>query len=283
MIGKDKVENIILDHRFGGIEDVIDFLELDSTTVFSWISGKTLERYWKEEKVKPKDLKFNVLLTYLDVPIKEWDDWKYYSNPIINEVLPPAKTTGITNLNTTIVPEKNIIFFNNIKSFYLGSYYLYYLKTDNNERIVKTPFVIKTENNAIVIESASEGQRYKSNLVKRMQNSLHISCRNLDWDEDEVYLFNIGLETKPEVIFGVSITLTAKGNIPVAIKNILIRQSEDINWLDTESEKDISMKRENDNQEELAVMNYFKKPPTSQLLFSEYPVSLEEFKEDNLL
>jgi len=276
LIGKDKVENIILDYQFGSIDDVIEHLDLTAKSPFNWISGKTLERYWKVENVKPKDLKLNVLLTYLGVPINDWDDWKYYSKHISSET---EKENQEQKMDINEQPKKNIIFFNNLKNYYLGSYYLYYLKTDNNQRLIKTPFVIKLENNVIVIESSSEGQRYRSTVVKRMQNSLHVSCRNLDWDEDEIYLFNIGLERKPEVIFGVSITLTGKGSIPVAIKNILIKQSDNVASLDSESEKEISLKKEIENKQELAVSNYFKKENPSQLLFGEYSLTLEEFED----
>jgi len=256
--------------------------QLDLTSVnkpFNWVSGKTLERYWNVADVKPKDLKLNVLLSYLQVPIKDWEEWKYYSTGT-------SESKELTNISDEKIQDESIsskdhIFLKNIKNYYLGSYYLYYLKTDNKNRIIKTPFIIKIENDKIIIESTSEGYRYKSVIIKRMMNNLYVLCRNLDWEEEESYLFNIGLETNPEVIFGVSITLTAKSGIPVAIKNILIKQSSDVHFLDGESEKEIKLNGEHKTgfDEEDCVLKYFNNGNATKLMFAEYCNSFSEFKE----
>lgn len=278
LIGKDKVENLKFEFNVDQLEDVIDHLDLTSSNrPFNWISGKTLERYWKRDDVKPKELKLNVLLSFLKIPIKDWEKWKYYSN---NDEVANSKEKPSKNTNEQLtVSLKNQIFFKNISNYYLGSYYLYYSKTENKKRIIKTPFIIKLVNDKIVIESTSEGHRYKSSIVKRMMNTLYVSCSNLDWEEDEVFLFNIGLETKPEVIYGVSITLTGKSGIPVAIKNILIKQSSDINFLDNEYEKEIKVPSENLSEEEECVVKYFSNNSESNLIFAEYCNTFDEFKE----
>ncbi|RUA11621.1 MAG: hypothetical protein DSY82_03375 [Flavobacteriia bacterium] len=278
LLGKDKVENLAFQFNLKYPAEVIDYLDLSSSNKpFNWISGKTLERYWTDDSVKPKDLKLNVLLTYLEVPIKDWDEWKYYSSPNTFKSAVIHKPQ-ITEGNDLIISPKDKIFFKNIRRYYLGSYYLYYIKTDN-KRIVKTPFIIKEEGNKVVIESTSEGHRYKSTVIKNMLKSLYVVCTNLDWEqEEEVYLFNIGLETKPEVIFGVSITLTSKSGIPVAIKNVLIKQSTDVNYLDNESETEINFNSQNSNEEESTIVEYFKKV-NSQILFAEYCCTFQEFKE----
>jgi hypothetical protein len=278
LLGKDKVENLAFEYNLKYPAEMIDYLDLSSSgKPFNWISGKTLERYWTDESVKPKDLKLNVLLTYLEVPIKDWDEWKYYSSPNIFKSA-VAHKPQITEENDLIISPKDKIFFKNIRRYYLGSYYLYYIKTDN-KRIVKTPFIIKEEGNKIVVESTSEGHRYKSTVIKNMLKSLYVVNTNLDWEqEEEVYLFNIGLETNPEVIFGVSITLTSKSGIPVAIKNVLIRQSSDVTYLEDESETEINFNSENINEEEQVIVEYFKKV-SSQILFAEYCCTFEEFKE----
>lgn len=279
LLGKDKVENLAFEYNLDNPSDVINYLDLSSTSKpFNWISGKTIERYWTIEGVKPKDLKLNVLLTYLGVAIKDWDEWKYYSSSNTFKSAIVQKPQVIAE-NSQIVSPKDKIFFKNIKNYYLGSYYLYYIKTDN-KRIVKTPFIIKMEGDKIVIESTSEGHRYKSTIIKNMLKSLYIVCTNLDWEqEEEVYLFSIGLETKPEVIFGVSITLTSKSGIPVAIKNVLIKQSTDVNYLDHETETEITFNCEDINEEEATIVTYFKKV-NAQILFAEYCCTFEEFKED---
>jgi len=113
-----------------------------------------------------------------------------------------------------------------------------------------------------------------------MLKSLYVVNTNLDWEqEEEVYLFNIGLETNPEVIFGVSITLTSKSGIPVAIKNVLIKQSADINFLDKETETEINFNSEDINEEEVTIVTYFKKV-NAQILFAEYCCTFDEFKEE---
>jgi len=279
LLGKDKVENLAFEFNLENPIDVINYLDLSSSNKpFNWISGKTLERYWTIEGVKPKDLKLNVLLTYLGIAIKDWDEWKYYSSSKTFKSSAIQKPAAIGSSQVIISP-KDMIFFKNIKRYYLGSYYLYYIKTDN-KRIVKTPFIIKLEDNNIVIESTSEGHRYKSSVIKNMLKSLYVVNTNLDWEqEEEVYLFNIGLETNPEVIFGVSITLTSKSGIPVAIKNVLIKQSSDINFLDKETETEINFNSEDINEEESTIVTYFKKV-NSQILFAEYCCTFDEFKEE---
>jgi len=279
LLGKDKVENLAFEYNLENPIDVINYLDLSSSSKpFNWISGKTLERYWTIEEVKPKDLKFNVLLTYLGIAIKDWDEWKYYSSSSTfksSSIQKPAINSG----GQVLISPKDKIFFKNIRRYYLGSYYLYYIKTDNR-RIVKTPFIIKLEDNNIVIESTSEGHRYKSTVIKNMLKSLYVVNTNLDWEqEEEVYLFNIGLETNPEVIFGVSITLTSKSGIPVAIKNVLIKQSADVNYLDHENETEINFNSKDINEEEVTIVTYFKKV-NAQILFAEYCCTFDEFKEN---
>lgn len=278
LLGKDKIENLAFEYNLDNPAEVIDYLDLSSTSKpFNWVSGKTLERYWTEESVKPKDLKLNVLLAYLGVPIRDWDEWKYYSSSKSFRSSIVHKPQ-IVEENEPVISPKDKIFFKNIKNYYLGSYYLYYIKTDS-KRIVKTPFIFKSEEGKIVLESTSEGHRYKSTVIKNMLKSLYVVCKNQDWEqEEEVYLFNIGLETKPEVIFGVSITLTSKSGIPVALKNILIKQSSDVTYLDGETEKEMYFDCEETNEEETAIVEYFKKV-NSQILFAEYCCTFKEFKE----
>ncbi len=279
LLGKDKVENLAFEYSIKNPIEIVDYLDLSSSSKpFNWISGKTLERYWTIEGVKPKDLKLNVLLTYLGIAINDWDEWKYYSSSKTYELKESQKSNFFSE-GQIIVSPKDRIFFKNIKKYYLGSYYLYYIKTDN-KRIVKTPFIIKLVDDIIVIESTSEGHRYKSTVIKNMLKSLYVVNTNLDWEqEEEVYLFNIGLETNPEVIFGVSITLTSKSGIPVAIKNVLIKQSTDVNYLDQETETEISFSSKEINEEEATIVTYFKKV-NAQILFAEYCCTFDEFKED---
>ncbi|MCB0376308.1 MAG: hypothetical protein KDD04_10345, partial [Sinomicrobium sp.] len=65
LMGKDKVEKLLDDYGLESVEDIAGYLNLTRTAPVNWVSGKTLERYWKEADVQPKNLKMNVLLTYL--------------------------------------------------------------------------------------------------------------------------------------------------------------------------------------------------------------------------
>ena len=110
-----------------------------------------------------------------------------------------------------------------IKSYYLGNYFLYYQKTDGSKNIIKTPFILKeNESGQIVVKSVSEGHRYSGKVMGIRDGCLYIDCQNLDFEEMEQYVFNIGLETKPQVLFGVSNTVSVKNHQAVALKNILI-------------------------------------------------------------
>lgn len=281
LLGKDMVEKLAFEFHLKDTEKLVDYLDLSNTAKpFNWISGKTLERYWTHDNVKPKDLKLNVLLTYLGVPLNDWDNWKYELAATSTEsVKQNPHAAGLTpQSSNVVVSPKDQIFFKNIRNYYLGSYYLYYIKTDTR-KIIKTPFIIKMEGPDIVVESTSEGHRYKSTVIKNMLKSMYVVCTNRDWEqEEEVYLFNIGLETKPEVIFGVSITLTSKSGIPVGIKNVLIKQSNDVKLLENEPETEIEFNAENLNEEESVIAEYFKKV-SKQIIFGEYCCTFDEFKE----
>ena len=102
LLGKDKVEKLKFDHNLDTSEELIDQLDLTSVNKpFNWISGKTLERYWNELDVKPKDLKLNVLLSYLQVSIKDWEEWKYYSSSSLDS----KELNNISNEKIDLVSE----------------------------------------------------------------------------------------------------------------------------------------------------------------------------------
>ena len=275
LIGPNKFETIYFKYKIEKPEALVRFLDPTSHRPFSWISGKTLESLWAGGRAK--DLKLNVLLTYLDIPVPDWEEWKYpkalKNNPPREETLSFPTTKAFSSTAT------NKRFYANLRKYYLGSYYLYYLRTDNNQKIVKTPFIIKEDKGHIIVDSTSEGHRYKSHPIQKMMNNMYIVCQNLDWSEEfETHLFNIGLETQPEVIFGVSLTTTVKGGIPVAIKKILIKQSSAIDFLDGETEKNIPLKTSSTHEEEALVIKYFKQQ-SHQILFAEYCCSYNDFKE----
>ena len=89
---------------------------------------------------------------------------------------------------------------------------------------------------------------------------LYINCQNLDFEEREQYVFNIGLETKPEVLFGVSTTVSVKNRQAVALKNILVKQKSNIPSFEAIEETEIPYSiKYTEKTEEAVIVNYLKK------------------------
>ena len=147
-----------------------------------------------------------------------------------------------------------------IRSYYLGNYFLYYPKTDGSSNIIKTPFVLKEiDNGQIIVRSVSEGHRYSGKVIGIRDGCLYINCQNLDFEEMEQYVFNIGLETKPQVLFGVSTTVSVRNRRPVALKNILVKQQGEVRNFDSIPEIEISMdKKYASEEEESIIVSYFR-------------------------
>src|SRR5258708_19882404 len=88
---------------------------------------------------------------------------------------------------------------------------------------------------------------------------LYINCKKVDFEEMEQYVFNIGLETKPQVLFGVSNTVSVKSRRAVALKNILVKQSGNDPGFDNIQETEIPFsKRYTSLTEEAMGMGYWK-------------------------
>jgi hypothetical protein len=85
------------------------------------------------------------------------------------------------------------------------------------------------------------------------------NCQNLDFEEIEQYIFNIGLETKPQVLFGVSNTVSVKTRQAVALKNILVKQQTNDPGFENIQETEIPFSKKYISQtEEALVVNYLK-------------------------
>jgi hypothetical protein len=147
-----------------------------------------------------------------------------------------------------------------IRNYYVGNYFLYYQKTDGSRNIIKTPFILKEQDNGqIVVKSVSEGHRYSGKVMGIRDGCLYINCQNLDFEEIEQYIFNIGLETKPEVLFGVSNTVSVKNRQAVALKNILVKQQTNDPGFENIQEAEIHFTKKYTTQtEEALVVNYLK-------------------------
>ena len=78
----------------------------------------------------------------------------------------------------------------------------------------------------------------------------------------EQYVFNIGLETKPEVLFGVSTTVSVKDRLAVGLKNVLVKQRSQEPGFELIEEVEISFeKKYNQRSEEAVIVQYLMKSP----------------------
>ncbi len=209
LFGEDEFENILFKFKLSGMDDFIEYLrELNVQKPYLWISGKTLQGYWNNGNAKDK--KLNVLLTYLNVDLSQWDSWKNFKADDKGE----QDRFGGNDKHTLQL----------LKKYYLGNYYRYYQKTDNSPVMVKAPFIIREDPKKVaVIETKTIGHRYINSSVVIRDGALYIDCENLDWNEKESYILNIGFETDPELIFGVSNTLDKRGKA-LAIRNVFVKQ-----------------------------------------------------------
>ena len=253
IIGKQKLEKDMLILRCNTLFDFLKYLgNLGEHKVFNWVSGKTLQSYWNGGAAKY--IKINSLLCFLKVPFSSWDIW-------LKEIghHTEAYAEGLNRLASTTVLSRTSMAI--IKTYYTGNYYLYYQKTDGSRNIIKTPFVIQEqENGQVIIKSVSEGHRYKGKVSGIRDGCLYITNQNLDFDEMEQYVFNIGLETKPEVLFGVSTTVSVKNRQAVALKNILVKQKNNDPAFENIDEIQIPFNRKYSNEnEEAIIVNYLRR------------------------
>jgi hypothetical protein len=253
IIGKQNLEKQLRDLRSGHMYDFIKYLgNLGEYRVFNWISGKTLQSYWNGGEAKY--IKINALVVFLQIPFSDWDEWQ--------KVPEQRKDVYHNNLSRNSYPNNNFSrsSLSIIKSYYLGDYFLYYPKTDGSRNVIKTPFILKElENGQIIVRSVSEGHRYSGKVIGIRDGCLYINCQNLDFEEMEQYVFNIGLETKPQVLFGVSTTVSVRNRRPVALKNVLVKQAAEDKNFDSIPETELAFDMVFDtDSEEAIIVNYFK-------------------------
>lgn len=243
IIGKQHLEMQMLKLRLNSVAGFINYLKnLSEYKVYNWISGKTLQSYWQGGTAKY--IKLNVLLVFLEIPYKNWKSFFLEkSQPNINKQ------------QTNVTPSLAIV-----KKYFLGNYFLYYPKTDDSKNYIKTPFIIEeNERGEVVVKSVSEGHRYMGEVTGIRDGCLYIHCQNVDFEEIEQYIFNVGLETKPEVLFGVSNTVSVKNRLAVALKNVLVKQKSAEANFDTISEVEILANQtlETGSQDEI-IIKYLK-------------------------
>ena len=252
VIGKLKLEKDILNLRCLTVAGFVQQLSKRSEyQVYNWVSGKTLHSYWNNGSAK--DVKVNTLLVFLQVPLNDWDFW-------IKDKQEPESNKNLADLSFK-TPALNHASLSIVKKYYAGNYYLYYQKSDGSSNIIKTPFVINEQpNGELIVQSVSEGHRYLGKVMSMRDGCLYINCQNLDFEEMEQYVFNIGLETNPEVLFGVSTTVSVKERLGVALKNVLVKQKHPREAFARQPEIEIPFsKTYSSNTEEAIIVNYLKK------------------------
>lgn len=209
LFGQDEFENIKFKY---GVSDIDQFMrslgDMNEQRPYLWISGKTLQSYWNGGNAKDK--KLNVLLVFLGIHLSLWDDYKELDTESSAKNEPFIHQNGTLNL---------------IRKHFLGHYYRYYQKSDFSQVLVKAPFVIREDGKgAVKVETRTMGHRYSSSYLVIRDGALYIECENLDWNEKETYIFNVGFESNVQVMVGVSNTLNRKGQA-IALKNVLVKQS----------------------------------------------------------
>lgn len=263
IIGKDQLQHVMDEKKLKGEDDFLNWL-VNSKRVFNWISGKTLQSYWRNGK--PKETKLNVLLTFLGVPMKLWDEWKTLS---AQSSFLPGKQGKINSKKSN----QDLI-----RKYFLGSYYLYYSKSDLSPTLIKAPFTLaEDEQGNLVAETITEGHLYRSTLIELREGILYIHCENLVFNEKENHIFNVGNETNPEVLFGISNTISVKSKLAIGIRNVLIKQKK-LFTPDTFLEKEISLSENSKlNPEESIVKKYFLSQQTN-VMSSHHCCTLEVLK-----
>ena len=183
ILGKDQFQTLAEKNKLITTDEVKQHLH-NLNRPFVWISGKTLHSYWN--KGSAKLTKLNALLTYLEVPIGEWEDWKH----------------GVITAASSVRMTKKAGNQNLVKKYFLGSYFLYYQKSDNSSTLIKAPFVIEEgEKGTLSARTITEGHPYKSNLIELREGILYIHLENEVFDDKENHIFNVGNETiSPSIV-----------------------------------------------------------------------------------
>lgn len=258
LIGSNELDRIFRKEEIETIPEFIEYLlKIPKYRAFNWISGKTLQTYWTEESV-PKEKKLNVLLTFLGIGIHDWDRWKSK-----DEDLP--YTQNSTHHHDLI------------KKYYLGTYYRYYQKTDSSETLIKVPFTIYEDAKGhIVAESKTVGHRYSSTYIEMRDGALYIHLKNLNWDEYEYHIINVGFATSPSLLMGTSNSLNNKKQA-LCKRNIFVLESQKVDF-ESVDEEEISFDRSTDpDHVEYHIQQYFKKN-NNHLILSTLVLSVEDLK-----
>lgn len=249
ILGEDQLQNFLFEKHLKDEEALVHFIAAMKRP-FHWVSGKTLHSYWNGGKAKAT--KLNVLLVFLGVDLAEWDTWR---SPKLG--FPAAATQKVGRKSA-----KNDVLLH----YFLGDYYLYYQKSDGSDHLIKAPFTIEKDlHDQITVQTITEGHLYKSSLVELREGILYIHLENQFFNDKENHIFNVGNETNPEVIFGISNTITVKSKLAIGLRNVLIKQKKGFTFPAFE-EKELPLSHsEKLETEENLVLHFFRKQKVNQL------------------
>jgi hypothetical protein len=259
VIGKDQLQKFLFEKKLKDEEGLLSYLA-NQRTVFPWISGKTLQSYWNNGKAK--DTKINVLLVFIGVEFAKWDEWKSLKHAQVT-------ATRLTRKST----QQELI-----RNYFLGSYFLFYQKSDGSGTLIKAPFTIELDDtNQIIVQTITEGHLYRSSSIELRDGILYIHCENQVFNEKENHIFNVGNETNPEVLFGISNTISVKSKLAIGIRNVLVRQKKNFTP-QTFVEREILLDGFDDlTSEEETVVKYFQRNGPN-LMHSESCCTMEVLK-----
>lgn len=274
VLGQQKLEKEFLRLRFSSLFEFTKYLNnLHEYRHYNWVSGKTLQSYWNGGDAK--DVKLNALLVFLQVPLAHWDKWKHSNDKKQSPHLSHSAT-----ISSSMSPALNKSSYHIIKSYYAGNYFLYYSKTDGSGSIIKTPFIIKEhESGQMIVVSVSEGHRYKGKVMGIRDGCLYITNQNLDFDEMEQYIFNIGLETNPQVLFGISNTVSVKTRLAVGLRNVLVKQKTNDPSFENIRETEILPSKKYINHTEEAIVVQWLRKQMHNIIITEPCCTLADLRE----
>lgn len=250
LVGTNELDRVFSRNSLNTIAEFTSFLKhIPKYRTYNWISGKTLQSYWLGETV-PKDKKINVLLTFLGVDYNKWEEWKSDKQPIDSTPVVGNKSTDL------------------IRKYYLGSYFRYYQKPDKSGHVIKVPFTIfENADKQIIAKSKTVGHSYISDSIWLEDGALYIVMKNINFNEYEFHVLNVGFSTTPQLLMGTSSSLNNKKEA-ISKKNILIREEEVIDF-DATCEEVIKGSEPEGESIDGLIFNYFNKNIGSNLIHTQ--------------
>lgn len=264
LFGEDELKSILFKQSLENIEEFIVWLKsLSVHAPYTWISGKTLESYWNNGRAKFK--KLNVLLVFLGTHENEWDDWKFKSDDEQPNTPSPISQNKSGSMGI-------------IKKHFIGQYFRYYQKYIGRPSMIKAPVVLEEMSSGeIIAKTKTVGHNYQSSHLSIRNGVLYFDFENLDWDDRESHIYNVGLETHAKMLVGVSNSLNRRGEA-TALRNILLRQEVPYDYSICEV-REIDFDEKNVSKEDKQVIEFLKKS-TNNIITTGHHYSLDDLEDE---